>query len=572
MSLFPAGGTLPLGGSQILDGKEPHIWVSTPDRVSQFYLNGPCAPFPGIPGQDGMVLKGGFRGQTPPFHHLDLQAAQQDGVTYCGTVYDPAEMTWPVEVHATTPQGVSAVESEWKGAWNPRQLLTLEYCTLDRGYWYSDVRLSKTWNDPVKTMPRETLQSELTHIMRIDGAFWKSVPSTDWFGVSFESFSDDFNTVHTTGLSSDWAQFYFEVVSGSISLESHTGVCASDGAQAYWKDNGGNETRKVLNIFTNTATDTDKQTASITLGQQWEQVTWEGTSANSIWLRLSDDGQNGIECRIGAVNVTVWKYIAGVASLIWIEPLIVPALHGETWTFVAGWRSDDPRSFAIQRGGITVAAFTEFSPLHPSNVGADYRFTGFGMDIVAGLFGPPEAKAVPVNRFAGGDFITEAQQSGFLTLSNIGTEDGYPFILCYGPGTFSFANGVGSTSMITLGPLYDGQIAMVTTLPRLRGVTDLSPGTPAATITVPNQKLQDLLNLAFNGNTPPLLTWAESLFGVLPPQGPLYSLLNGRFNNPVPGVSVPGMAKPQKLAVSISGGSPNSRIVGQIVPQRIWPE
>ncbi|MGC7220089.1 hypothetical protein RBA39_23365, partial [Mycobacteroides abscessus subsp. massiliense] len=85
------------------------------------------------------------------------------------------------------------------------------------------------------------------------------------------------------------------------------------------------------------------------------------------------------------------------------------------------------------------------------------------------------------------------------------------------------------------GPLLEGQIAQITTLPRLRGVVDLSPDQPEQDLDEFQDIMKRLISLATNGNVPPLLEWFESQFGIRPPQGMLYALLGGRFTRPWPG-------------------------------------
>jgi hypothetical protein len=176
-----------------------------------------------------------------------------------------------------------------------------------------------------------------------------------------------------------------------------------------------------------------------------------------------------------------------------------------------------------------------------------------------------------------------------MPLTNIGDQDAWPAYLVYGPGIFSFGQ-PGTSSMITLGteadPILAGQVILVTTQPRLRSIVDVTPqALPPQALTGGQQFLEELINLISGvsgsltvGNTsassgvPPLLQWFESLFGIAPPQGNLYALLNGRFTNPIPGVPQPYMAQTTHIPVSISGGSDASKIIGSITPMRRWPE
>jgi hypothetical protein len=171
------------------------------------------------------------------------------------------------------------------------------------------------------------------------------------------------------------------------------------------------------------------------------------------------------------------------------------------------------------------------------------------------------------------DQFVSASGSAFLNLPNRGDQDAWPRYLCYGPGTFTFSDGPNllSPRTVTFGPLLAGQIALITTLPRLRGVVDLSPSQPAQTLTQFQTLMQQLISFATNNNVPPLLQQFESLFGILPPQGSMYSLLAGRFTTAIP-AKVEGLPPvPANIAVTISGGDSNTKIVGAVTPQRRWP-
>ncbi|WP_052956744.1 hypothetical protein [Mycolicibacter heraklionensis] len=168
--------------------------------------------------------------------------------------------------------------------------------------------------------------------------------------------------------------------------------------------------------------------------------------------------------------------------------------------------------------------------------------------------------------------VSDAQ--GFLTLANIGDQDAPVQLLCYGPGLFSFSNGpsTGTETPITFGPLLPGQIALIDTRARVTQVVDITAGTPQLAVT-PDQKLiESIVNFVTNNNVPPVLRQFESEFGIAPPQGPLYSLLNGLFTNLVPGVAQPRLAQPQHIAVSITAGSPASKVVARLDPMRVSPE
>lgn len=470
MTTYPSGPVLPAGASEMLSGTDPNLWYTDPTGTFRFYLLGGMAPWPGI--QDGIVCTEWPRNMSPPFKHLDLQAAQQDGVTWTATVYDPPEIILPLQANANTPQGISKVVSEWIGSWDPKNPGILEYFTLDRGYWYCNPRLSKVWSDQIKQSPRRHLEQKLTHACRIDNAFWQSIPSTSTFSALG-------NEVQ------------------SLTLTSNLGIVSSG-------------------TFT---------------------VAWNGSAASSAiaW--------NATAATVEAAFVALSTVGSGNA--------VVTGPAGGPWQV----------TFQNALGGSTQPLITTVS------------------DLSGGIF--PSVAVAEVTAGGGG--------TGFVPLTNIGDQDAWPAYLVYGPGIFSFGNGPGSSSMITFGteadPILDGQVVLITTMPRLRSVVDLTPNLPTQSLTGAQVFLEQLIDLISGvsgsltvGNTsastgiPPLLQWFESLFGISPPQGNLYALLNGRFTTPIPGVPQPYMATESYIPVSITGGNSESRIVASITPQRRWPE
>lgn len=359
MTVYPST-CLPYQSKLLVDAIDPLVMVTSPDGLSKFTILGGPMPFPGVPGQDGVICTEWPTGldADEQFKHLDQAGANQDGVTWTGTVYDPQIINLPMEAHAFTPEGLSRTVAEFKSVFDPKVPFTMEYLTLDRGYWYTNPRLMPVRGARApKISPRRILRQDVSRQVRVDDTFWKSIPST---------------TTYAPG-------------SGT-----HTG----------------------------------------------------------------------------------------------------------------------PMSFV-----------------------------------------------------------------------NIGTEGGWPGYLVYaGTGsnkpTFSFSNGIGSTSLITFGPLQPGQVVLITTLPRLRSVVDLTQVDVSQVLTDGQKFLEQLLDLVTNNNIPPLLQQFESLFGINPPQGTLYSLLNGRWddNSSIPGVRIPEQATVQQITVGITNGNTDSRIIGSITPMRRWPE
>src|SRR5581483_7668850 len=127
---------------------------------------------------------------------------------------------------------------------------------------------------------------------------------------------------------------------------------------------------------------------------------------------------------------------------------------------------------------------------------------------------------------------------------------------------------------VTFGPLAAGQRVAIYTEPRLRSVVDLSPDQPAQTLTAFQSFLQTMINSAVgNYPIPPNLQALESAFGILPPNGPMYSLLQGRFTvlSQLPAKQDGYPPVTTQIPVSITGGSSASQIVAAVTPYRTWP-
>jgi hypothetical protein len=235
------------------------------------------------------------------------------------------------------------------------------------------------------------------------------------------------------------------------------------------------------------------------------------------------------------------------------------------------------RTFRVLRGGTPIMNFVESGTT--SQIGSTFRSAGLGAHT---------SSTTPPNRiryWAAGDNAaavdpdTPIVRSGFIRRINVGDQDMWDRYTCIGPGTFRFGNGPGSTEMVEFGPLLAGQAAMIRTDPRKRGVVDLS-ATPIA----PQQQqgflqgLTDLLSFATANNINPLLSVIQSIFGIfsgapgpVPPQGNLYSLLKGRFSEPIPARSPGNPVQPYYVKVEIEDGNADSQIIAAGTPYRRNP-
>lgn len=564
-TLYPSGETTRLGRQMLLDGMIPKWTYTGADRT--FHIQGGEAPMLGV--QDGIILQS-YEDPSPDFKHIDAQGAREDGVTWTDTVYGPMVISTILEAGASTPEGLSRVVSDWKAANDPKTLGRLEYFTPEMGLWWADVRLGEgSWGDRISAEPRMRLKRIITQDWRNDFAFWRSADSTSTFGFAYESTRDDFDTDNTAtqNLGAAWPQTY---------TGTGGGYATSKNGLAYWVDDPDDDfntaAREVVNgPRTGFNTATDNQVIQMDLGSMPE-ITFPDGAENHIWGRMGRDGSGnwngyGIKLQIGWGLIKLSRFNNFVETTMHQRPILVPPNWNDKFTLVCGF-ADNPRRFKVLRNGFEILSHTETGT--GSALGAAYRGIGFGMR--AGSAPITQATPATVRKVSAGDNAT-VTQSGFCPLTNLGDQPGWPRYLCYGPGTFEFSNGPGTTDMIKFGPILEGQVVLIDTRPRWRSVVDLTPGSLPVQVLTPEQKLlQTLIKLVTFNQVPPLLSWFESLFGIRPPQGVLYSLLQGRFSRPIPGVPQPTDAVTSQIAVKITGGNAMSRVVATVTPLRRWPE
>ena len=241
-------------------------------------------------------------------------------------------------------------------------------------------------------------------------------------------------------------------------------------------------------------------------------------------------------------------------------------LLGDKFTLVCGY-DGNPRLFRVLRNNVEILSHKEKGT--GSSLGSAYRGIGFGLYAA----GAALTQATPgfVDKINAGSNITTTQK-GHVALTNIGDVETWPRYLLYGPGSFKIGNGAEATDMVEFGPLLDGQVVLIETEPRRRSVVDVSPSALPAQELNPFQTLvKALITFATNNNVPPLLQQFESALGILPPQGNLFSYLNGRFTKPIAAKSPGEAATASRIKVQIIDGNANSKIVAALTPRRRWP-
>jgi hypothetical protein len=285
-----------------------------------------------------------------------------------------------------------------------------------------------------------------------------------------------------------------------------------------------------------------------------------------IWGRMNSASTSGIRCRIGISGITLSAFVGGIETELKNRSFLLPPLWGEKWTLVCGTGTSS-RTFKVLRDGFPILTYTDRNNV--SQLGASYRGGGFGMQ--AGSATSQQRVPPTLFKWSMGDNAT-LTQSGHLNLTNFGDQEAFPDLVVYGPGTFYFGNGPDAEPTITFGPLKDGQVALLKTHPGMRSVYDISTDVSEQDLPLFQNFIAKLISFAFNKNIPPLFQWFESLFGIQPQQGPMYSLLNGRFTKGVPGRTLAALPTTSQISVKIKDGDADSKVVAALTPLRRWPE
>lgn len=565
MITYPRGEITPMGARMLLEGTEPHISYVSYNDAMVFHLMGPMSPMPGV--QAGVTIAAeSIKGLIAPWQTLDQSGANQDGVTFNDAVYSPAEIDMLVEVHGANPAETRTVIRDWIGSWDAHNQGELQVLTPEQGLWWAPVRWLKAPTDAM--MRASSNRQRFLWTCRVDDSFWRSYDSVGNFGFTYEATTDTFNygSSASTDLGANWPLYYSGAGGGYI---------YADGSQARWRDDPDdlfttNPREVVAGPLKDFYTTTNNQVVNMVLGS-FPEISFPQSSYNDLWGRMGRNGNGtwngyGIRARISFGLLELSKFENYVKTVMASRPLIIPPVMGEKFTLVCGFEGNT-RLFKILRNGGEVLSHKDTSSL----LGATYRGIGFGMYAAGALI--TQATPGNVRKISAGDNSTVSQE-GYISLTNDGDVPSWPRYLLYGPGTFSIGNGPESPDVVTLGPLLEGQIVLIETDPRRRSVIDLTPTDLASNTPQLNlfqQLIKALVSFATNNNTPPLLEEFESLFGIAPPQGNLYSYMSGRFTAPLPARPSGSTPVTSKVLVRIDDGNADSKIVGAVTPRRKWP-
>jgi hypothetical protein len=511
---------------------------------------------------------------VPAWQTIDQKGATQDGVTFVTALYDPSEPEITVEARGRDPQHCRRVLHDLYASLDPIKTSKLSFFTHGEGYWWANVRWMGSPEEPLEkiNVPRQIVTLRL----RNDDGFWRSYDNTDIFRFSYSAATDLFTTDYTgtSNLGSNWPLLYTGAGAGFVS----TTTAASGVTEARWYPSGAGQRRVTIGPKVGFNTTTDNQVIEMKLGKPGTTLFsfFASGSYNDLYGRMNRDGSNnwagdGIRARIGIENfftkVTLSRFNGFTETVMRSENIFCWPKRNDTFTLVCGIEGDS-RQYRVMRNGLNVLTHKEVGTA--SGLDSSHRGVGFGMEAGAG-----STQQVPswVMDWRAGDNSTAAQ-SGYLQRVNIGDQPMFDDYTLFGPGTFKIWDGPGSDEFVQFGPLLPNQVAFLRSHPGKRSVHDLTsvPATPQQ-LTVFQGALDKFLSFAFGNNTPPLIQAILSSFGVLPPQGHMYTLLKGRFSDSaaIPPKPSGKSADPYYVQVSIDDGNSESKIIASGTPLRRYP-
>ena len=562
---IPANPITPHGAYYLLSGKKPNMTYRSYDDTSVYHLMGGMSIPDRYTAPESIRLKS-LSGLIAPWAPIEQKGATQDGTTFIDALYDPIDADMTVIATGKTPERTAQLIRDWIAAWDAKEPGELSFFDHHSGRWWASVRWTRNPVDKIRG-GNFTIQ-EFTWPFKADDAFWRTYDHTAEFRFSYDQLDEEFLNLN------NWTIAYTGTGTGTVTASPQfTGLAATvfgDGDwEAKWSNGNSTQGRTATLRRTGFSTATDTQVAFMKLGSQPSWSPFD-EAYNDIWLRMDSGtpGQNGLRLRIQRFNIEVSYFVNGVETTLRNRP-IIPPQAGETWGFAAGI-DGDPRTYRVFRGldGL-IPILTVKEPGTGSLLGSSYRGMGFGMESGTGeLFELPPAS---VRRFSGGDNATQTQ-SGTLRRVNVGDQPMWDRYTLYGPGTFRIGSGPGSTDMVEYGPLLPNQIVQIRSDPRKRGVVDLTVTPPSPQeLKFWQRAMKDFVSFASGNNASPLAEELLSLFGIKPPQGNMYSLLKGRFAEPIPPKPVAGPIQEYGVRVEIVNGNADSRIVAAGTPLRRWP-
>lgn len=559
---IPAGPITPHGLHYFMRGIHPELTLTSFDGSVKIRLMGGRALPDPFAYPEAVQVAGPIKGLIAPWKMIDQTGASEDGTTFLDAVNEPIEVEIPVRVTARDGKHLRRTVDLLLGSLDSKRTSELSWFTQELGYWWAPVRWLKT---PVNyRIGGQQRSIEIPLTLRADHGFWRGLDDVAEFTLAYASVTEDFDTDYTAErtLGPNWP-LHFMGPGG--------GYPYAGKGQARWADDPKRflftEGRTVVaGPYRDFETDTDMQVAEITFGSFQEPG-----GRNDIWLRMGRNPDGtwngfGVRARIGVLGVELDAFTNYAKTVLRTDGIFPPALPGEKWRAEAGHSEGDLRYFRITRGGGASTALRFRDTGNVTALGAAFRGVGFGFGAAGALI--TQATPASVSRFTAGDSTTTTR-TGFLERINVGDQPRRDRFTLFGPGTFEIGNGPGSTDMIKFGPLLPNQVVQLRSDNRKRLIVDLT-STPAtaAELAEYRQAMADLESYAPIGNIAATVEANASVFGVTPPQGNLHRLLDGRFSRPIPPKSPGRPPEICHIAVSITGGNSDSRILAAGTPLR----
>lgn len=567
---IPANPITPHGAYFFLKGTHPRLKLTAYDGSVEIKMMGGDSQADKFDAPECVMVNGPIKGIIAPWTMVDQQSANEDGVTFLDAVNEPVEIEIPVKVVARDGKHLRRTVDLLIGSIDKIRTAQLSWFTQDLGLWWADVRWFKTPPGGFSIGgQRRSIAFPL--VLRGDHGFWRSFDHVAEYRFAYEQMVDNFDTDYTEArsLGPDW----------SVHLDGPGGGYPFAGrGKAQWRDDPDRlfftQGKTFVATHKTFETVTDDQVVGVVLdtmseiGGRFDLWARKGHRSDGSW-----DGY-GVRARVGGGSVQLHAFNNFHATHLRTWVGVVPPLFGEKWWIEAGGLTPkgeyDPRVFRVKRGG--GSGFTSLYHRDDTGItpfGAAFRGVGFGGYAAGALFTqgtPPAFRKV----FAGD--ATATTQQGQLKMLNIGDQPAPPEYTLYGPGIFEIASAPGSSDMVKIGPLVPNQVVQVRTDNRRQRIVDLTrvPAT-AAELLEYREAMRDLESFAPIGNIGPTVESNASAFGVVPPQGNVNRLIDGWFTRPIPQKSPGRKPEPHLIAVSISGGNSDSRVVGTLTPLRRWP-
>lgn len=567
---IPANPVTPHGAYYYLNGKIPRVRLTSFDRSVIIELMGGGAIADRYASPECVLLADAPKGVGGAWKLVDQQGANEDGVTFLFAVNEAMETTLPLILVGRDGAHVAQVRQAVVGSVDKTKLARLSWWTQDLGYWWGDVRHARPSVTGYGVGNKRRAERYDLHL-RVDGGFWRTFDHVDEFRLPYDSMKDTFDVdyVEDKNLGPNWP-LYFTGPGGGYPYTLR-------GAMR-WRDDPSRtfftEPRSfVAGPFKDFSTASDNQVISIVFDsiQEWG-------ASNDIWGRKGrgPTGQwngYGVRARITGPWIEVAAYnnfhktiiAQGFASIPW------PPGPGERFRLECGGLDKDgnfnPRIFRVRRGGATV--FTCKDKAGVSSLGASFRGVGTGGQAAGALV--TQGTPASLREVSAGD-ITSSAPTGYLTRINVGDQDMHDRYTLYGPGTFEIASGPGAKQTVKVGPLLPNQVVQLRTDSTKRRIIDLTSVPPTAAELIEYKKaLAELDSYAPIKNIGPTRQANASEFGVVPPQGNLHRIIDGWFTHPIPAKSPGRKAQEYRVAVKITGGNPDSRIIAAGTPLRKLP-